>query len=213
MAFTEFKTQGQVLRQYDIRAQKKVFISLTPQQAPTRLVEDIDFALNYVDYSASEIAICESLIYPILAQVWKNFLDTLALHSHKTWQIDGQLSGIPDYLISAVSKYGTAVIDTPVLVAIEAKKDNFVEGWGQCAAEMVAAKLANQNNDLTVYGIVSNGEQWEFAKLSQAVFTKNAVPYTVFDLDKLYSAVHFILQDCKNQLSQHLVPYQTQQLL
>jgi hypothetical protein len=205
MTSTEFKTQGQVFRQYDIRPQKKKFISFTTQQAPARLVEDIDFALNYVDYSASEIAICESLIYPVLAQVWKSFLDTLALHSHKTWQIDGQLSGIPDYLISSISKYGTAVIDTPILVAIKAKKDNFVEGWGQCAAEMVAAQLVNKNNDLTIYGVVSNGEQWEFAKLNQAVFTKNAVPYSVFDLDKLYSAVHFVLTDCKNQLNQTII--------
>ena len=206
MAFTEFKNVGQVLRQYDIGAQKRNFIlPSTIQQTPARLVEDIEFALSYVDYGASEIAICESLIYPVLVQVWKDFLDILALHSHRTWQVETPLTGIPDYLISPISKYGGTVIDTPILVAIEAKKDNFEEGWGQCAAEMVAAQLANKNKDLTVYGVVSNGEQWEFATLHQSFFTQNITAYSIFDLNKLYSVLHFILEDCKKQLQANLL--------
>jgi hypothetical protein len=202
MAFTEFKTLGQVMRQYDISVQKKNFISFSIREVPTRLAEDIEFTLNYVNYDASEISICESLIYPVLLQVWKSFLDTLTLFSHRTWQIEGTLTGIPDYLISANSKYGTTVIGTPVLVAIEAKKDNFEEGWGQCAAEMVAAQLDNVNKDLTIFGVVSNGEQWEFATLQKSLFTQNITAYSIFELDKLYSALHFVLEDCKNQLKQ-----------
>ena len=205
MAFTEFKNLGQILRKYDIRLEKKNFIVFTPQAAPARLVEDIDFVLKYVNYDSSEAAICENLIYPVLFQVWKDFLDILALHSHRTWQVDNSLTGTPDYLISPISKYGGTVIDTPVLVAIEAKKDDFEGGWGQCAAEMVAAQLANQNNDLTVFGVVSNGEQWEFASLHQSFFTQNITAYSIFDLDKLYSALHFILDDCKKQLQAHLL--------
>ena len=129
MAFTEFKNLGQILRKYDIRLEKKNFIVFTPQAAPARLVEDIDFVLKYVNYDSSEAAICENLIYPVLFQVWKDFLDILALHSHRTWQVDNSLTGTPDYLISPISKYGGTDIDTPVLVAIEAKKDDFEEGW------------------------------------------------------------------------------------
>jgi hypothetical protein len=203
MAFTEFKNLGQILRLHDISVQKKNFITATPQEIPARLVEDVDFVLKYVNYDSSEAAICENLIYPVLFQVWKRFLDTLALHSHRTWQVDASLTGIPDYLISAVSKYGGTVIDTPVLVAIEAKKDDFEGGWGQCAAEMVAAQRTNQNNDLTIYGLVSNGEQWEFGALNQSLFTQSITAYSIFDLDKLYSALYFVLADCKNQLNQN----------
>jgi hypothetical protein len=201
MAFTEFKNLGQVLRLHDIRLEKKNFIGFTPFPVPARLVEDIDFVLKYVNYEASEAAICENLIYPVLFQIWKNYLDTLALHSHRTWQVSSTFTGIPDYLISAVSKYGTTVVDTPVLVAIEAKKDNFEEGWGQCAAEMVAAQQVNQNKNLTIYGVVTNGKLWEFAKLNTHTFTQNYDYLDIVDLDKLYPALHFILQDCKNQLT------------
>ncbi len=202
MAFTEFKTLGQVMRQYDISVQKNTFITFTLKEIPARLKEDIEFVLKYVNYDSSEAAICENLIYPVLFQVWKPFLGLFALHSHRTWQVDTSFTGIPDYLISSVSKYGATVISTPVLVAIEAKKDNFEEGWGQCAAEMVAALQANQNQELAVYGVVTNGKLWEFAKLKTNVFTQNSEYIDIVDLDKLYSALHFVLEDCKNQLKQ-----------
>ena len=205
MAFTEFKNLGQILRLYDISVEKKNFIVFPPQEIPARLVEDINFVLKHVNYDSSEAAICENLIYPVLFQVWKDFLGTLALHSHRTWQVDSSFAGIPDYLISAISKYGATVIDTPVLIAIEAKKDNFEEGWGQCAAEMVAAQQANQNAELTVYGVVTNGKLWEFAKLRTNVFTQNSDYLDIVDLDKLYPALHFILEDCKKQLQANLL--------
>lgn len=79
-------------------------------------------------------------------------------------------------------------------MAVEAKKDNFEEGWGQCAAEMVAAQKANgPENPYRVYGIVSNGDKWEFAHLQADVFTKNIAFVDILDIDRLYSALHHIL--------------------
>ena len=86
-------------------------------------------------------------------------------------------------------------------MAVEAKKDNFEEGWGQCAAEMEAAQQANQNTELTVYGVVTNGKLWEFAKLKTKMFTKNNDYIDIADLDKLYSALYLVLEDCKKQLN------------
>ena len=206
MAFTQFKNLGSVLLKYNLTTKKDNFIAAQTFDAPARLVEDIDFVLKYVDYESSEAAICESLIYPVLLQVWKDFLDTLFLYSHRSWNVDEELSCIPDYLITAISKYGAPIVGTPVLVAIEAKKDNFEEAWGQCAAAMHAAQYANENRYLKIYGIVSNGEQWEFACLENNTFIRNSDFFNILDLDKLYSALHFILEDCKKQLQAHVLP-------
>lgn len=202
MSFTQFKNLGSVLQEYNLTAQRQNFVVYDKEgiHAPDRLIEDITFALQYIDYDSSEAAICESLIYPILVQVWKNFLDTLFLYSHRSWQADSTLTGIPDYLITAISKYGSPVIGTPVLITIEAKKDNFEEGWGQCAAAMVAAQQSNQNKQLVIYGIVSNGEQWEFGKLEQASFIKNIESITITDTHKLYAVLYGLLSICKQQL-------------
>jgi len=48
------------------------------------------------------------------------------------------LTGTPDYLISTKSELGKTVLGLPVLVVVEAKQNNFMEGWGQCVAELLA---------------------------------------------------------------------------
>ncbi len=70
---------------------------------------------------------------------------------------------------------------------------------------MVAAQQANQNAELTVYGVVTNGKLWEFAKIKSNLFTKNEDYIDIADLDKLYSALYFILEDCKKQLQANLL--------
>ena len=47
---------------------------------------------------------------------------------------------------------------------------------------MVAAQQANQNAELTVYGVVTNGKLWEFAKIKSNLFTKNEDYIDIADL-------------------------------
>jgi hypothetical protein len=196
MAYTDFKNLGQVVKKYQIKVKNTYFlpndILIT---APNVLHQDIKFAIEQGLYRASEIAIGEQLIYPILKEVWKNhFVKQLLLWSHTAFSFDNTLSGIPHYLFAKRTEYDNAVVGSPILVTIEAKKDNFEEGWGQCAAEMVAASKANEDTlQRKVYGIVSNGDKWEFAYLENQTFVKNIIHFDVLDLDKLYNALFFIL--------------------
>ncbi len=41
-----------------------------------------------------------------------------------------------------------------------------------------------------VFGIVANGANWQFGRLTQNIFTKNITFYTIQDLDKLFAAVN-----------------------
>jgi hypothetical protein len=41
-------------------------------------------------------------------------------------------------------------------------KQDFEGGWAQCVAEMIACQKLNQNDHLTVYGVVSTGILWDF---------------------------------------------------
>ena len=74
------------------------------------------------------------------------------------------------------------------------------EGWGQCLAELIAAQNINHAPEKTVFGIVSNGEIWEFGKLSLDVFTKNIKLYTIQSLDELLAAIAYIFDQSKSQL-------------
>ena len=52
----------------------------------------------------------------------------------------------------------------------------------------------------TIFGIVSNGKVWEFAQLSDRLFTKNIKPYRIYDLEELFAAVNYVFDRCKVQI-------------
>jgi hypothetical protein len=95
--------------------------------------------------------------------------------------------------------------DKPYFLLVEAKQDKFAEGWAQCLAEMVAAQKLNNDLPITVFGIVSNGEKWEFGKLEDDKLTKTIQPYIIYQLDRLFAAVNYVFQECESQLNE-LVP-------
>jgi len=56
-------------------------------------------------------------------------------------------------------------LEYPLLIVVEAKKNDFEQGWAQCLSELIAAKNLNQS-EKSVYGIVTDGKLWEFGKLN-----------------------------------------------
>lgn len=107
---------------------------------------------------------------------------------------------IPDYLISKHSDLGDIIFDFPVLAVIEAKKDNFSSGWTQCCLDMIKIREMNQNEGMTVYGIVTNGEDWEIGKLEQNRFVLYKERFFIEELETLFNALISVLELCKLQL-------------
>jgi hypothetical protein len=201
MAYTQFKNLGSVLKKYQLKIIDRDFLSKeVTMSAPIVLSETINKKLKRRLFRVSEAAICEQLIYPILEDVWLNTIEDWLLWSHTNLDIDEDLTGIPDYLLTPPTQYGSELLGNPILVAVEAKKDNFDEGWGQCAAAMVAAQKVNTQHDYTVYGIVSNGETWQFAFLKDDQLVRNTFPVHIINLDLIYSVLHFVFTSCKKQI-------------
>ncbi|MEY4538635.1 MAG: hypothetical protein RLZZ306_392 [Bacteroidota bacterium] len=194
MAFTSFRSLSEVIKKYQIKYQEELFPAFEINKAPEVLREDISFTLQNVAYNISEPAICENLIYPILKAAWRPFAKDLAIWSHQPIMFTEELSGVPDYLISRRSELGKIVLDYPLLAVVEAKKDDFKAGWAQCGSEMYAIQQLNQTPEQRVFGIVSNGETWEFAQLSHNTLTMFTQRYDIQELDVLYSALETIYQ-------------------
>ena len=85
-------------------------------------------------------------------------------------------------------------------MTVKAKKDDFIAGWGQCLAEMVAMQKLNKNAEKTLFGIVSNGQAWQFGKLQENRFSQNRKIYTISELESLLAAVNFIFGECAVQV-------------
>jgi hypothetical protein len=201
MPFTDYATIGDVARAYQIVLRDEKFVELRERPISDRLREQLAFAENHVAYEISEEAVCENLIYPILKDVWKSYLQDLILWSHEQIRYDADLSGAPDYLIGRLSHLGRWVMEPPyVIVVNQAKRDDFVRGWGQCLAALLAAQKLNNLPELTLYGITTNGITWQFGKLEGATYTQDTRIFSWSHLEELCAGLHFVFEQCQSQV-------------
>jgi len=200
MPFSSYKSLGNVLKKFQLCYQEEDYIVSAEVTPSEYLQTELEFVLVELVTNNSEAAVCENLIYPILKESWKPHRDKLMLWSHEPLQYDEDLSGTPDYMITKKSPLGKIVCDQPYLLVVEAKKDNFQEGWGQCLVELIVAQKLSQPAEPTVFGVVSNGDKWEFGKLTANQFTKNRTSYTLQALTTLCGALENVLVHCELQL-------------
>ncbi|RCJ30069.1 hypothetical protein A6770_21510 [Nostoc minutum NIES-26] len=201
MAFISYKDIGAVLKEFQITYTEANFIEEIEFSISDYFREDLQTVMQDGVPSASEFSICENLIYPVLKEVWKCYRSNFVLWGHKSLVYDENLSGFPEYILANRSPLGKVVFDKPYFILVEAKQDNFAEGWAQCLAEMVAAQKLNNEMDVTIFGIVSNGKDWEFGKLEK-MFTQNKTRYFIQNLDQLFAAVNYVFQKSEMQLNE-----------
>ncbi len=201
MSFSSYKSLGETVKEFQITYTQAHFITGVDFSIPDSFREDLEFMMQEGVVDNSEFAICENLVYPILKQVWKQYYTNFILWSHQFLNCDAQLSGFPEYILARRSPLGKIVFDRPYFILVEAKQDNFDAAWGQCLAEMMAAQRLNENSQIVVFGITSNGDRWQFGKLENSTFTLNNTFYTIQELDKLFAAVNDVFQQCASQLN------------
>lgn len=202
MAFSDFKTISEVLEKFRITYTVKDFVqidngSCTPSE---QFLEEFEFCMQHIDIYASEAARCEAIIFPILKEVYKPYAKDYALWIKKAISYDEILSGTPDYLIATRSELGLPVVGIPLIILVEAKKNDFDMGWGQCIAEMLAAQKINGDPDTHVYGIVSDGTMWQFGKLIGDDFIRDRASVTMDNLPQLFGAIDAVFKvSCNGQ--------------
>ncbi|MHB1422216.1 MAG: hypothetical protein ACYC3I_03255 [Gemmataceae bacterium] len=201
MPFANYAAMGDVARAYRIALGDEKFVTLLERPISNILREELAFAENHANFRNSEAAVCENLIYPILKEVWKSYLQDLMLWSHEQLHYDADLSGIPDYFVSRRSSLGRWGVEPPYVIVIEAKRDDFERGWGQCLAALLAAQKLNNLPELTFYGIATNGRSWEFGKLEGATFNHDSLPFSSRNVEELCAALHFVFAQCQTQVA------------
>ena len=196
MAFSDFKTIPEALERFRIKYTVKDFVQIAelPDTPSEHFLQEFEFCLQNIDVFASEAARCEAIIFPILKEIYKPYAENYALWIKKAINYDETLNGTPDYLIATRSELGIPVVGTPLIILVEAKKNDFDQGWGQCLSELVAAQRINEDTDFPVYGIVSDGTLWQFGRLVGDVFTRNRTSVTMDNLPVLFGAVDAVFK-------------------
>lgn len=205
MSFSSYKNLGEVLKEFIITYQEKNFIKEIQFKIPDYFKEDLEIVMTDGVVDCSEYAICENLIYPLLKEIWKNYREYFVLWSHHSLNDDENLNGYPEYILAKRSPLGKMVFEQPYLIIVEAKKDDFEYGWSQCLAEMIAAQKLNNQLEIIIFGIVSNGKNWEFGKLEKDQFTRNKKLYSIQQLDEILAAINYLFLESKIALEELIV--------
>ncbi len=119
---------------------------------------------------SSEKARSEFIVAPILLELRELVQHSISIYSGVRFDVAPKegLQGVCDFIVTKSPPLPT--VQAPLIVMVEAKKNDLEEGLGQCAAEMVAAQRVNQEEKVdhaNVYGCVTTGELWQFLQLSE----------------------------------------------
>ncbi len=207
MIFNNYTTIGNLINKFHINYIEGNYIPATKIKISKYFLVDLQLVINDRVFENSQEAICESIIYPILKEVWKPYRKKLTLWSHQPLSPGNELSWVPDYLITKQSPLGRVVLDNPYFVIVKVTQNGVNEVWGECLAQLIATQRINCTKEQAVFGIVSNGITWEFGRLKSNTFAKNNQVYTIRELDKLMAAINYIFHYCYLEMESKEVVY------
>ena len=160
------------------------------------LRQELEEGLPLVLARGSEKARSEWIISPVLTAVRRLLDRQISLFSGEDFTVDPSigLNGICDFLIS--KSLSQLEIQAPVVIIIEAKKENLNGGLGQCIAEMVAAQKFNAANNVNIpiiFGSVTSGTTWKFLKLEGNSVTIDITEYPLPPVEPILAFLTWML--------------------
>ncbi len=152
------------------------------------LKEALDTGLHLAFASSSEKARSEFIVVPILFELQKRNNRNFTIYSGErlTADPDKGLDGECDFILSKGEISHT--IQIPIVALAEAKKHDIETGLGQCAAQMMGARIYNQkkgNGVATVFGCVTTGETWQFLKLEDNIIYIDRMRYYINEVGRI----------------------------
>lgn len=184
MAYSDFKTLDQVHKELGlaIRGDNKLYTHVEPVQPTSWFRETMDKVYTKAIQINTEHPRQALIVDNVLIELQQHVPISFFLNS--TFNVDPQkgLMGNPDGIIS--KSENDLYITSPVVVLVEAKKSDIGSGLAQCAAEMEAARIFNEqegNPFSPVYGAVSDGVLWQFLSLREQTVTIDSYLYNFED--------------------------------
>ncbi len=189
MAYSNFTLEG-VLSTFQLEKVESVglFSEIEPVAPRPHFKAELAEKAILAATIGTEKARSELIVADVLFELRKHLNSRISLFSGIDFSVDAEndLTGICDFLISLSP--GQLLVDAPVIVLVEAKKEDLIGGLGQCIAEMLAAQRFNEkkgNNIPCIYGVVTSGTDWLFLKLAEKSVHVDLTIYPIAQCDKI----------------------------
>ncbi|MXY27561.1 hypothetical protein F4Y59_05285 [Candidatus Poribacteria bacterium] len=165
-----------------------IFADAEPVAPSTHLITTLERNVPLAFAMGTEKAKSELIVSAVLVELWEHFNRSISFFSGVDFNVDAEsgLTGVCDFVVSlSPSQFH---LESPILLIVEAKRDNLTAGLGQCVAEMVAAQRFNaeQGNEVPcVYGTTTSGIDWVFLKLEGKKLQLDMAAYQIAQCDKI----------------------------
>jgi len=171
-----------------ITERRELFGGVAPVAPGSMLTEYLRETAPLALEVSTEKARSELIIAPILVEARRQRGGAVSLFSGSEFAVDAAM-GLTGYCDFLFSRSPTQLeILAPVVAVVEAKNENIRQGFPQCIAEMLAARIFNErhgNPKGAVYGAVTTGEIWRFLRLVGDQVDVDLSAYYLRDLDRI----------------------------
>ncbi len=200
MAYSKF-TAVELEERFGITQDYKInlFADVSPRKPGELLLAILDQNISFALEQGTEKARSELIISPVFIELCQQTERQVSLFSGIEFNVDRKLGliGWADFLVSrSTFRRG---LKTPVVIAVEAKEQDFDGGTTQCIAEMYAAQLFNEkrgNPTTNLYGCVTTGDIWRFLKMENTNVSIDTTSFDVLqDLDKILGILYAMALD------------------
>jgi hypothetical protein len=199
MAYSDYTTLQKLHNELGIEHKRqKLFTQIQPVSPSAKLVDDLEEAKNYYSLS-TEKAKSEFLITPVLREIRRAHLENVGVFSGVALEVAAPgLSGFCDFILNRIPD--AIELAAPIFCLVEAKNRALEEGFAQCAAEMYAAILFNQENQTPsafMHGCVTNGYEWIFLRLENNIAQIDTERYFLNEVEQILGVFELIINRYK----------------
>jgi hypothetical protein len=199
VAFSDFSI-AEVKKRFGLALDESgdYFAGAAPVAASALLADTLRDQIPLALAIGTEKARSEMIIAPVLVEIRRRLSNAISLFSGVEWNVDPAqgLRGVCDFLLSLSPEQFD--IEAPVIAVVEAKKEDMSLGIGQCLAEMVAARIFNQqrrNPIPTIYGVVTTGNIWKFLRLVETTAFLDVTEYHIKEVERIIGILLSMFKD------------------
>lgn len=165
-----------------------VFSEIEPLTPSEHLITALTKKVPLASSINTEKARSELIVADILVELREKFEHRISFFSGIDFSIDAEdgLTGACDFLVSLSP--AQLHLEAPIVILVEAKKEDLTAELGQCVAEMLAAQRFNteKGNDIPrIYGTITSGTDWRFLKLEAQSLHIDIEVYQIAQCDKI----------------------------
>ena len=193
MAYSNF-TLREVKRQFGLVEQREpLFTNVAAMEPGKWLLETLELTHDAALISEKERS--EMLVVPVLIELRRQHNKSISMYSGAFLDVDSSrgLNGECDFIMARGPQ--TYTLEAPIFCVVEAKKNDVEGALGQCVAQLIGARLYNQQDGQPadeLFGCVTTGLEWKFLHLTGSVIRIDLDFYFINEIAQLLGVLNAI---------------------